>query len=163
METQDGRDKKSSVNSDVVFVPDNVVAERIPQTQEELETNIALLPKINIGALFATPVWGPAHGHWITVLLYPLWVFVDDTILAAVKNGGVAIVLAAIVTAGTIAFCIFFSRTAGEKSYLRVADKVPIQTYLKREKIWAVVSVLISITVVCIATWYNLAINFAVV
>ena len=40
------------------------------------------IPRLNIGALFLPPIWGPAHGMWATILFYPIWLFADNTFYA---------------------------------------------------------------------------------
>ena len=45
--------------------------EQIAQEEKFLEG----IPRLNIGALFLPPIWGPAHGIWITILWYPVWLF----------------------------------------------------------------------------------------
>ena len=29
------------------------------------------LPRFNIGAFLLPPIWGAAHGFWVTILFYP--------------------------------------------------------------------------------------------
>ena len=38
------------------------------------------LPPINLGALFMPPIWGPAHGIWVTILFYPIWLSADNLV-----------------------------------------------------------------------------------
>lgn len=123
-----------------------------------VKVDLSRLPKINLGALFMPAIWGPAHGQWITILFYPIWIFADNCIVAAVQFGGVTIFLSSLVVLGTAAATLFFARTIGQKAYLRVAHKVPLEKYLARERVWAVVSALIALVFIGFATWYNLAI-----
>ena len=44
------------------------------------------LPPINLGALFMPPIWGPAHGIWITILYYPAWLVLDNLFYGAYEN-----------------------------------------------------------------------------
>jgi hypothetical protein len=121
--------------------------------------DLAKLPKVNLGALFMPGVWGPAHGQWLTVLFYPIWLLADTCICNGVKYGGLAIVLATLVVLGTAALMVFYARTVGVNAYLRVADRVDIKKYLHREHIWIAVSAVIAAVFLGIATWYNLAIR----
>lgn len=114
------------------------------------------LPKISIGALLFPCLWGPAHGYWITILYYPLMIFVDSAIRAAVDEGGLAIAISIIMVAATVVATVFFAKTAGPHAYARVADRVPIETYVRRERIWAVVSALLLVAALALATVYNL-------
>jgi len=122
----------------------------------KIEANLAKLPRISLGALFMPAVWGPVHGYWITIIFYPIWVFADICFTNAVLYGGLAIVLAVPVFLGTAAIMIWFAMTAGKRAYLRVADRVPIERYLKRQRIWTFVSLAIAIIFLVLATWYNL-------
>ena len=65
------------------------------------------LPPINLGALFMPPIWGPAHGIWVTILFYPMWLFADNLLYAAYSNPEplsvtLAVLMAAILAAVTI-------------------------------------------------------------
>jgi len=126
---------------------------------EPAEIDYSGLPKINLGALFMPAVWGPAHGQWISILFYPLWLFADTSITNAVLFGGFTYALAASVILGTAALTIFYARTVGYKAYARVAHKVTKEQYLARERKWAVASLLIALIFVGFATWYNLTIR----
>ncbi len=125
----------------------------------QVSEDLKKLPAINWGALLMPAVWGPAHGYWVTVLFYPLWIFADVSLTNALFHGGFTIVLAVTVFLGTAAFTLFFARTAGARAYLRVAHKVSLQEYLRRERIWIAVSALIALVFLGLATWYNLAIR----
>ncbi|MDR0514784.1 MAG: hypothetical protein LBG81_06460 [Coriobacteriaceae bacterium] len=119
------------------------------------------LPRLNLGALFMPPIWGPAHGMWATVLFYPLWLFADNAIYAAwSERTPLAFVVAALVfaslTAGTVAFAIlgqpFAAHRAASKGMARL-------DYLKRERLWAVVSLVLAVAMLAWASYYNLALR----
>ncbi len=66
------------------------------------------IPRLNVGALFLPPIWGPAHGMWAALLFYPIWLFADNTFYAAwTERTPLALIVAAAVfatlTAGTVA------------------------------------------------------------
>lgn len=126
--------------------------------EEAIAAELSKLPKMNWGALFMPAIWGPAHGSWITILFYPIWIFADNCLVAGVQFGGLAIVGSVIVFLGTAALMIFYGLTAGQRAYLRVAHKMTMETYLKRERIWTVVSLAIALVFIAFATWYNLTI-----
>ena len=44
------------------------------------------LPRLNIGALLMPPIWGPAHGFWVTILYYPAWLLADNVFYAAAQE-----------------------------------------------------------------------------
>lgn len=122
-----------------------------------VKVDLSELPAINWGALFMPAVWGPAHGSWLTILFYPLWIFADNCLVSGIQYGGVAAVASAVVFLGTAAVMIMYARTAGQKAYLRVAHKLTMQQYLKRERIWTFVSLAIALVFIGFATWYNLS------
>jgi hypothetical protein len=123
----------------------------------QFAADVQKLPPISLGALFMPPVWGAAHGQWLTLLFYPLWLFADNCFVSAVQQGGIFIALSAIVLLGTLAVTVFFARTWRIPAYRRVAATVPIERYLKREKVWAAVCAANALIFVAFATWYNLA------
>ena len=79
------------------------------------------LPRFNIGAFLMPGIWGPAHGFWVCILFYPLYVFIDNLFFGAFVDPQpwkVAVaVLAGIIFLGvSIAFSlvsqpIYFSRS----------------------------------------------------
>lgn len=131
--------------------------EGIPRNEEELQEALARIPKFNVGAFLCTPVWGIAHGKWIVIMLYPIWVFVDSCIRGAVYNTSpLSVTLAIIATVGTLAFSFVFARTCGPHAYLRVAHKMTVDTYLSRQRVWAWAMLVVAIAVIALASWYNL-------
>ena len=136
------------------------------RNKEELERafevhadEIARLPRVNIGALICPALWGPLHGFWVALLFYPIWVFVDSSIRAAVITpSGLSITLAAIALVATLGFSVFFALTCEPRSYLSKVERRGIDEYLKRERIWAIVCVVFAIAAVALGTYYNLAI-----
>ncbi|MDR1088271.1 MAG: hypothetical protein LBL23_03250 [Coriobacteriales bacterium] len=133
------------------------------------EPDLSRVPRINWGALLMPAVWGPVHGQWITILFYPLWLFADTCLTNAVifgglssgllSTGGLATILAATVVLGTAAITFLYASTAGRKAYLRAAERMTLQEYLARERVWAVVCALIALLFIVLATWYNLAVR----
>ena len=120
------------------------------------------LPRFNWGAFLMPPIWGPAHGIWITLLFYPLFIFLDSLIRGAASDpSALRIILAVCAAAGTLAFMVFFGFRSQLYGYLRVADRLPVATYVKRERIWAVVCLALAMTFFVIATWYNLTVFLA--
>lgn len=119
------------------------------------------LPRFNIGAFFMPPIWGPAHGFWITILYYPAWLIADNLFFATYLEPTTMSVVLSILTAifllgVTIAFAIVSQPIAAH----RAQDKgVSRSDYIKREKRWAVISIAIAILMVILATVYNLSIR----
>ena len=133
-------------------------------TDEEIareEKFLKGVPRVNIGALFLSPIWGPAHGMWASILFYPIWLFADNTFYAAFATpSALSIVFAVIVfvllTAATVAFSIVSQPFAAHRA---AEHGVSRAKYLSRQRIWAVVSVLVGCAMIVAATYYNLAIR----
>lgn len=131
--------------------------EQIAQEEQFLEG----IPRLSLGALFLPPIWGPAHGLWASILFYPIWLFADNTFYAAFTERTVlSFVVAAVVfvtlTAGTVAFSLIGQPIAAHRAASRGVDK---PTYVRRERIWAVVSIVCGCLMIAGATYYNLAIR----
>ena len=131
--------------------------EQIAQEDKFLEG----IPRMNIGALFLPPIWGPAHGIWATILFYPLWLFADNVFYAAFSQRTalsvvVAVLMFASLTAGTVVFAILSQPFAAHRAASRGVSK---QTYVCRERIWAYVSVIAGCAMIAAATYYNVVIR----
>ena len=131
--------------------------EQIAQEDKFLEG----IPRMNIGALFLPPIWGPAHGIWATILFYPLWHFADNVVYAAFSQRTalsivVAVLVFASLTAGTVVFAILRQPFAAHRAASRGVSK---QTYVRRERIWAYVSVIAGCAMIVAATYYNVVIR----
>ena len=127
------------------------------QIQEE-EKFLKGLPRINWGALLMPGIWGPAHGFWVCILFYPLYLFADNLFYAAytTKEGWVialAVLCGIILLGATIAFSIISQPFAAHRAE---AKGITREEYLKRERIWAVVSLILAIAAIAWATYYNL-------
>ncbi len=81
-------------------------------TDEQIAAENAFLegvPRLNLGAFLMPGIWGPAHGLWICILFYPLWLFADNTFYAAFSERSLlAVVLAAIVFVMLLAVHVVF-------------------------------------------------------
>lgn len=126
---------------------------------KDLQAHLKRLPPMNWGALLMPAIWGPAHGQWVAILFYPIWILADTCLTNAVLYGGLATVLAVLVALGTAAATIFYARTAGRIAYLKVAEKMTMEHYLARERIWVAVSAVIALVFIGLATWYNLTVR----
>ncbi|MBB3170531.1 viscotoxin-A3 [Parvibacter caecicola] len=129
--------------------------EQIAQEKKFMEG----LPRMNWGALLLAPIWGPAHGMWATFLYYPLWIFVDNCVFAAVQQPtplsvSVAVLLSVVTVGSCVAFGIVSQPLAAHR-----AERLGVSraTYLKRERIWAVAGAVGAVAVLALATWYNLS------
>ena len=119
------------------------------------------LPRVNIGALLMPGIWGPAHGFWACILFYPAYLFVDNLFFAAYTNPQ-AWVIALAVLAGVILLGVHigFSLVSQPLAAHRADSKgVSRERYLRRERIWAAVCVVLAIAALIWATYYNLNIR----
>ncbi len=116
------------------------------------------LPRVNLGALFLAPVWGPAHGMWPAFLFFVAWLFVDNVIYAAAVEPSVMnVVLAVLMGAGLVAITVVFAIVAQPFAAHRAENMgVTREAYLRRQRIWAIVGAVCAVAVVAFATWYNL-------
>ena len=128
--------------------------EQIAEEEKWLEG----LPRVNWGALFMPGIWGPAHGFWVSILFYPLWLLADNLIFGAYAAPApwriaVAVVVGVVIVGATVAFSIASQPFAAH----RAEDRgVPRETYLRRERIWAVAMLVLAVAAVAWATYYNL-------
>lgn len=119
------------------------------------------LPRFNIGAFLMPPIWGPAHGFWITILFYPAWLVLDNLFYAAYTDPTpMSVILSVVAGLFCLAITIAFAIVSQPIAAHRAEDKgVSRTTYLKRQRIWAVVCALIALVMVALATYYNLIIR----
>lgn len=119
------------------------------------------LPRFNAGAFFMPPIWGPAHGFWATILFYPAWLVADNVLYAtyldpSVVNVALSVTVVLLLLGVTVAFALVSQPIAAHRAEDRGVSR---ETYLKRQRIWAVVSVVLALVVVALATCYNLTIR----
>ena len=119
------------------------------------------LPRMNWGAFFMPGIWGPAHGFWVSILFYPLWLLVDHLVFgayAAPEAWKIAIAVAAIliILGITVAFAIVSQPFAAHRAESRGVSR---ERYLKRERVWTVISLALAIAALAWATYYNLNIR----
>ena len=98
---------------------------------------------------------------WAAILFYPIWLFADNTFYAAFATpNALSIVFAVIVfvllTAATVAFSIVSQPFAAHRAAERGVSR---EKYLSRQRIWAVVSVIVGCVMIVAATYYNLVIR----
>lgn len=119
------------------------------------------LPRMNWGALLMPGIWGPAHGFWISLLFYPLWLVTDNLIYAAyISPSFGSIAVAVVVGVAIVAFTIAFALVSQPIAAHRAEDRgVSRAAYLKRERIWAAVCLVLAVAAVAWATYYNLNIR----
>ncbi len=133
-------------------------------TEEDVAKVLAYskgLPRINIGAFMLPPIWGPAHGNWITILWYPIWLFADNTFYGAYSNPTTLSIIIAVVVAVSLAVATFIYALVGQSTAAQRAmdSDTPQEVFVKHERIWAVCSVIGGIILLAAATYYNLMIR----
>ncbi len=124
-------------------------------SREELMESV---PFFNIGAMFMPPVWGPAHGIWMTILFYPLWIVADSSLWAAYTDPnplsiGTALCVFILGAVATLMFAHTSQWHGLVRAFEQGHDK---EWYLKRQKIWAIFCVLFALVLIALATWFNL-------
>lgn len=135
-----------------------------PLTDEQIAQEkefLAGMPRFNIAAFLMPPIWGPAHGMWVTIFFYPLWLVADNVFYGAYEEPSVlAIILASIVfiilLGITIAFAIISQPFAAHRAESMGVSR---ETYLRRERWWILASAILAVLMLALATYYNLAIR----
>lgn len=130
-------------------------------TDEQIKQEEAFLkglPRVNWGAFIMPAVWGPAHGFWVTVLFYPAWLVADNVFYAAFQEPTVlSVVIAALTFVMLVGITAVFAVVAQPLAAHRAEERgVTREQYLKRQRIWIVVSAVIGIIMLALATYYNL-------
>ncbi len=125
------------------------------------EVDLSGLPPLNLGALFMPPIWGPAHGIWITILYYPAWLLIDNLLYGAYENPSPLTItlgiIAAVILAGvTIVFARASQVYALRRDLSRGKTK---EQYQKRQIIWAITMGILAAVMIAAATYYNLVIR----
>ena len=119
------------------------------------------LPFFNWGALLMPPIWGPGHGEFLVILFYPMWLFVDNLIYAAVHEcTPLSIVLAVAALAVILLATVAYGRLSQPKAAHAAADAGKTrEEYLATERKWAVACGIIAVVFLVLATVYNLTIR----
>lgn len=119
------------------------------------------LPRFNIGALFLPPIWGPAHGMFLTLLWYPVWLFADNLFFAAYSVGSTFSYIAALLCFVILTlFTFYFSYAIQPRAALYCIERGKTkEQFQRRQKIWAVVSAIVGIIMLAFATYYNLCLR----
>ncbi len=133
-------------------------------TEEQYAAEARLLegvPRVNIAALLMPPIWGPAHGIWATIVFYPLWIVADTCFVNAFAyrtplSIALGIIVFVLLSAATVAFSIISQPFALHRALEMGVSK---ERYLKRQRIWAAVGIVVGALAIAAATYYNLFMN----
>lgn len=119
------------------------------------------LPRFNIGAFLLPPIWGPAHGFWITILYYPGWLLADNLFYATyVDPTPLSVILSILVFVTLLAVTIAFAIVSQPLAAHRAEDRgVSRKDYLKRERYWAIGCAVGAVIMLSLATVYNLCVR----
>lgn len=133
-------------------------------SDEQIRAERAFLkgvPRLNVAAFLMPAIWGPAHGIWVAILYYPLWLVADNCFVnALVARTPFAIALALVVAVGLLLMTTAFSIISQPFALHRAVEMgVSKETYLRRQRIWAVAMAAVALVAVCAATYYNLFMN----
>lgn len=125
------------------------------------EISLEGLPPLNLGALFMPPIWGPAHGIWITILYYPAWLLIDNLFYGVYENPqpltiALAVIAGLILAGVTIVFARASQVYALRRDLSRGKTK---EQYRKRQVIWAITMGILAAVMLGAATYYNLVIR----
>lgn len=131
------------------------------QGDNELQELMKGVPRFNIGAFLLPPIWGPAHGIWITILYYPAWLFMDNILYETYRNPTPLLVIAALAAslallALTIAFAVFSQPYALKRALSLGKTK---EKYLSNQRKWAIGCIVGAALMLGWATYYNLNIR----
>ena len=137
--------------------PVELTDEQIAEENKFLEG----LPRVNWAAFLLPPIWGPANGFWVTILFYPVWILADNMFYSAVYfpspiSVTLAIIVAILLFAGTLAFAIVSQPLAAHRAEERGIDRA---TYLRRQRYWAIGCFIAVLIMLALATYYNLEIR----
>lgn len=135
-----------------------------PEQSEEVpieEISLEGLPPVNLGAMFMPPIWGPAHGIWITILYYPAWLLIDNLLYGAYTNPSpLTVILAIIATLILAGVTIIFARASQVYALRRDLSRGKTkEQYKKRQVIWSITMGVLAAVMLGTATYYNLVIR----
>lgn len=113
------------------------------------------LPRFNLAAFLIPPIWGPAHGQWAGAIMLPLWLFADSSLRVAGESA-VAAVAAVPVVVATLAVMGWFAKRANGIAWRRVCDRMSVEEYVARERVWAYAALPISALLAGMALYFDL-------
>ena len=125
------------------------------------EISLEGLPPLNLGALFMPPIWGPAHGIWITILYYPAWLLIDNLFYGVYENPQPLTITLAVIAGLLLAgVTIVFARASQVYALRRDLSRGKTkEKYRKRQVIWAITMGILAAVMLGAATYYNLVIR----
>ncbi len=134
--------------------PPQALSGRIPLAAGEA---VPRLPRFNLAAFLIPPIWGPAHGQWVGAVFLPIWLFMDSIISTGLRGGVGAKLAASAVVVATVAFGAFFAKRANGLAYRRVCDRMSVETFVRRQRLWAIAAVPLALALLGWAVWFHVA------
>jgi hypothetical protein len=116
---------------------------------------VPALGRFNLAAFLVPPIWGPFHGQWASAIFLPLWVFADSVIASAAGRGAAGLAGAVFVGVVTLGIQAFFAKRANGVAWRRVAARVSVEEFSRRERAWAVAAIPLGLLIVGWATYYR--------
>lgn len=131
--------------------------QQIKQEEEFLQG----ISRFDLAALVGAPIWGPVHGFWSCILFYPLWLLADNFFVSVAQHPTVLFVVFAVLVAAILVVAhVTFMLVSVPIAWHRAADKgITKEQFKKRQRIWAVVSIILAAAAVILATYYHLVID----
>ena len=123
---------------------------------EDFEKELPQVTSFNWGAFFIPMVWGPVYGMWAGILLFPLWMFVDNVVYVALTRGGAWWAGAAAVIALTVLIMVWFARTATIPAYLKLKTPTSIEKFNRQQKTWGIIGAIFFVVILALASAYNI-------
>ncbi len=120
---------------------------------------LPVLPRFNVAAFLVPPVWGPANGQWAGAIFLPMWLFMDSVIASASGRGGAVVGGATLVVAATIGAQAWFGKRANGLAWRRVSDRMSVDEFSKRQRLWAVASVPLFLLLFGWGVYYRIALS----
>lgn len=118
---------------------------------------VPTLPRFNLAAFLVPPVWGPGHGQWAGAVFLPMWLFMDSVVASAEGRGGLVAGAVAVV-AVTFGMQAWFASRANGLAWRRIAERVSVEQYLRRERVWLAVCVPLAFLIYGWGLYYRLVI-----
>lgn len=114
------------------------------------------LPRFSVPAFLIPPIWGPAHGQWAGAIFLPLWLFLDNTVRAAVEHpSGFTVPPAIVASAATLAAMAWFGKRGNGLAWRRVSSHRSPAEYARRERVWTALSVPLFLLLAGLAVYYD--------
>jgi hypothetical protein len=105
------------------------------------------LPMFNLAAFLIPPLWGLWYGQWIGVLFVPMYIFANNALELSLGKGGPWLAITIAIFAATLLFQWFFARRANGLAWRHVCAKQSVETFRRRQRVWAGVAVAIWVAV----------------